>query len=249
MLYARSPVVRAALPTRVIRQMQRSPSHPEVVHDPGQAPVPLGVLVISPIRLLRDGVVELLARRKAAPSLRAAATSDEALGVLEEDTSRVVLLDAGMPDAPATARRLERHAGVRAVIAIAVVPDDVASQVTLAECGVRGYVSHDGSMDELLAATDAALRGELHCPPRLAAALARRLANVRGRQTEGVGALSHREREIVQLVDSGMSNKEIASQLHIEMATVKNHMHHILHKLGVQRRGEAAAALRRWKTA
>ena len=72
---------------------------------------------------------------------------------------------------------------------------------------------------------------------------------MRAGQAEGVGALSHREREIVQLVDSGMSNKEIASRLHIEMATVKNHMHHILHKLGVQRRGEAAAALRRWKTA
>lgn len=207
------------------------------------------MLVISPVRLLREGVVELLGRRLAGASLHAVATAELALGTLDDGAPRVVLLDAGMGDAPAIARRLERLACVRAVIAIAVSPDDVASQVTLAECGVRGYVSHEGSMDDLMTATEAALRGELHCPPRLAAALARRLANVRAGQAEGVGALSHREREIVQLVDSGMSNKEIARRLHIEMATVKNHMHHILHKLGVQRRGEAAAALRRWKTA
>ena len=229
--------------------MQRRSLIPDPRPSASPAAGPAGVLVISPIRLLRDGIAELLARRDAAPMLHVAATGDQALGALDDGAARVVLLDAGMPDAPALARRLERHAAVRAVIAIAVSPDDVASQVTLAECGVRGYVSHDGSMEELLAATDAALRGELHCPPRLAAALARRLATVRAGQAEGVGALSHREHEIVQLVDSGMSNKEIASRLHIEMATVKNHMHHILHKLGVQRRGEAAAALRRWKTA
>ncbi|MCC6928110.1 MAG: response regulator transcription factor [Gemmatimonadaceae bacterium] len=229
--------------------MQHRSPFPDPLPDPCRASAPVGVLVISPIRLLRDGIVELLARRPSAPLLQVAATGDQALGALDDGVAYVALLDAGMVDAHALARRLERHSAVRAVIAIAVSPDDVASQVTLAECGVRGYVSHDGSMEELLAATDAALRGELHCPPRLAAALARRLATVRAGQAEGVGALSHREREIVQLVDSGMSNKEIASRLHIEMATVKNHMHHILHKLGVHRRGEAAAALRRWKTA
>ncbi|HEX4934497.1 MAG TPA: response regulator transcription factor [Gemmatimonadaceae bacterium] len=229
--------------------MQPLPSDSGTHPVPDRRAAPAGVLVLSPVRLLRDGLVELLARRPGSLAPCGVATLDDALGALADGCSRVVLVDAGMGDAPSLARRLERHPGVRALIAIAVSPDDVASQVTLAECGVRGYVSHEGSMDDLLAATDAALRGELHCPPRVAAALARRLASVRTGQADGVNALSHREREIVQLVDSGMSNKEIASRLHIEMATVKNHMHHILHKLGVQRRGEAAAVLRRWKTA
>jgi DNA-binding NarL/FixJ family response regulator len=206
----------------------------------------LAVLVVSPVRLLRDGIAELLGRGAPGRQPHAVAGGEEAMVQLTSGPACVVLLDAGMRDATAIARRLARHDRVRAVIAFAVA-DDVANQVALAECGVRGYVGHDGSLDDLEAATNAALRGELHCPPTLAAALARRLANVREGRAERVEALSHREREIVQLVDEGMSNKEIARQLHIEMATVKNHIHHILHKLGVQRRGEAAAALRRWQ--
>lgn len=206
----------------------------------------LAVIVVSPVRLLRDGIAELLARGNDGYPLFAVAGNDDALLQLAEWPSAVVLLDAAMRDVAAIARRLARHERVRAVIAFAV-SEDVPQQVALAECGVRGYVGHEGSLDDLVAATRAALRGELHCPPTLAAAMARRLANVREGRAERVEALSHREREIVQLVDEGKSNKEIARQLHIEMATVKNHMHHILHKLGVQRRGEAAAALRRWQ--
>lgn len=213
------------------------------VEDPGA----LGVLILSPVRLLRDGLAELLGRGVAARQPHTAATGDDALLQLADDAPSIVLLDAAMRDAAAVARRLARHPCVRAVIAFAVT-DDVPSQVALAECGVRGYVAAEGSLDDLVAAARAALRGELHCPPTLAAALARRLANVHEGRAERVEALSHREREIVQLVDAGMSNKEIARQLHIEMATVKNHIHHILHKLGVQRRGEAAAALRRWQS-
>jgi two-component system nitrate/nitrite response regulator NarL len=56
--------------------------------------------------------------------------------------------------------------------------------------------------------------------------------------------LTPREREIIDLIDSGLSNKEIASQLQIELPTVKNHVHRILGKLGVRRRGEAVARLR-----
>jgi two-component system nitrate/nitrite response regulator NarL len=56
--------------------------------------------------------------------------------------------------------------------------------------------------------------------------------------------LTRREREIVRLIDEGLSNKEIAASLRIQLATVKNHVHHILVKLGVQRRAEAAALIR-----
>ena len=56
--------------------------------------------------------------------------------------------------------------------------------------------------------------------------------------------LTRRERQIVGLIDQGLSNKEIASRLCIELPTVKNHVHNILEKLHVRRRGEAVARIR-----
>ncbi|MCC6772791.1 MAG: response regulator transcription factor [Gemmatimonadaceae bacterium] len=206
------------------------------------------VLVVSATRLVRDGLAELLARDRTPQLVCVAAGIDQAIVIVRNDPPALVLLDAATPDARGIARRLTSEPTVRGVIAFAVA-DDVPSRVALAECGVCGYVSRDGSLAELLATTDAALHGELHCDPALSAALARRLAVMRSERLDRVSALSQRERDIVRLVDEGMSNKEIAHRLHIELATVKNHMHHILNKLGVQRRGEAAAALRRWQSA
>jgi DNA-binding NarL/FixJ family response regulator len=63
--------------------------------------------------------------------------------------------------------------------------------------------------------------------------------------TPPVTALTVREREIARLVEDGLSNKQIAGRLGIEVATVKNHVHNLLEKLQVHRRGEAVARLRR----
>jgi len=84
------------------------------------------------------------------------------------------------------------------------------------------------------------------CSPRVAGALLRRIAALAtdGRSDRVPAHLTNREREIMGLIDEGLSNKEIAKRLRIEVATVKNHVHNILEKLQVHRRGEAAARVR-----
>jgi DNA-binding NarL/FixJ family response regulator len=114
--------------------------------------------------------------------------------------------------------------------------------VACAEAGVHGYVSHDASIDELLAIVESVLGGESFCSPETAA-LARKLSR-RHAEAQYPGALTYREREIGRLIERGLSNKEIAGELSIELATVKNHVHNILEKLHVRRRGEVAAQLR-----
>src|SRR5256886_10308318 len=81
---------------------------------------------------------------------------------------------------------------------------------------------------------------------RSAGALLRRIAALAtdGRSDRVQAHLTSREREIMGLIDEGLSNKEIAKRLRIEVATVKNHVHNILEKLQVHRRGEAAARVR-----
>ena len=101
-------------------------------------------------------------------------------------------------------------------------------------------------MDELVAALESVACGDLICSPSAAGALLRRVATLAHErpQDDRLALLSRREREVVGLIADGLSNKQIAHHLYIELATVRNHVHNILGKLGVHRRGEAAALIR-----
>jgi DNA-binding NarL/FixJ family response regulator len=120
--------------------------------------------------------------------------------------------------------------------------DDI---VACAEAGVAGYVSRGGSVEDLVSTIAAAACGEVRCTPRAVRTLFRRLASLASSHTVVPdAALTAREREIAALLVHGLCNKEIGERLHIELATVKHHVHHILVKLQVRRRGAAVARLR-----
>ena len=113
--------------------------------------------------------------------------------------------------------------------------------VTCAEAGLRGYVPPGASADDLITTVVRVAQGELVCSPPVAAALMKRVSSlahsVHGAAFRGT---TPREREILELVALGLTNRAIADQLGIELSTVKTHVHNLLEKLGVERRGEAA---------
>jgi two-component system nitrate/nitrite response regulator NarL len=82
------------------------------------------------------------------------------------------------------------------------------------------------------------------CPPWVATVLVRRVQALAADRPQPTHRLTPREEEILDLVGQGLSNKEIAARLYIEVTTVKNHVHNILEKLGVSRREEAVARMR-----
>ena len=94
-----------------------------------------------------------------------------------------------------------------------------------------------------MATVESVIRGEAFCSPQVAGALFKRIAALaaEARPAESFGLLSRREQEILALVRSGLSNKEIAVRLTIEVATVKNHIHSVLTKLHVGTRAQAAS--------
>ena len=116
-----------------------------------------------------------------------------------------------------------------------------------AKAGVSGFVAPSGSVKDVVAAVHSAVRGELVCSPRMAAMLLNGVSALVARPLADVDndTLTQREREIVLLMSEGLSNKQIARSLGIQNATVKNHVHSILSKFRVRRRGEVAAQLRR----
>jgi two-component system, NarL family, nitrate/nitrite response regulator NarL len=227
-------------------------------HDGGgfmvEREVPLGtttpsqvqVLIVSGCRLLRESVANVLQSSSAIDIVGAARSHDEALSIADTLHPDVVVIDIATHRGLGTVRAIRAVSPSSAIVAFGVTEAE-AEVVSCAEGGVTGYVGADASEDELVEAVERVARGEPHCSPRTAAFLLQRLANIAGRNydTPSAPSLTTREREIASLLELGLSNKQIAVQLNIELATVKNHVHNILGKLGASTRGEAAARLRR----
>jgi two-component system, NarL family, nitrate/nitrite response regulator NarL len=124
--------------------------------------------------------------------------------------------------------------------------DDEAAIARWARAGVSGLVSRRATLDEFVRTIEGVADGQASCSSEVTAALLRRVASHGEDPASPAGdpALTSREREVVQLLEHGLSNKQIANRLEIELATVKNHVHHILGKLNAHRRGEAVAKVR-----
>jgi two-component system, NarL family, nitrate/nitrite response regulator NarL len=203
------------------------------------------VFVVAEVRLYREGLAQVLDRDERVTVIGAAAHVDGALHTLGVTPPDVILLSTALDEATSKIGMLVAAAPDAKVIALAVpaVEDEV---VAWAEAGAHGFLTCEGSLEDLVLAIESAVRDEMPCPPRLAAALLRRVGALAAEHSAGnlERRLTLRERQITELLDEGLSNKEIATRLHIELTTVKNHVHNILEKLQVRSRGEAVARLR-----
>ena len=129
------------------------------------------------------------------------------------------------------------------------LPQSEEAILTYIEAGADGYVPQDGTMDEILKNIRALHRGEALASPKVIAALMARVNKLAELHSElglkpdpaRLADLTPREREVLVLIDQGFSNQEIADRLTIELGTVKNHVHNVLQKLGVNNRWEATA--------
>jgi two-component system, NarL family, nitrate/nitrite response regulator NarL len=156
----------------------------------------------------------------------------------------VVLLDGAGEDGVEAIEALVAAIPEVRVVALGVSESE-RDIIACAEAGVAGLVSRDASLPDLVATIERVEAGETLCSPRIAAILLRRLAALAAQRNDDPAAqLTVREQEILGLIDEGLSNKQIARRLYIELPTVKNHVHNILEKLHVHRRYEAAARMR-----
>jgi len=216
---------------------------------PRKAPDPLSpmisVLIVSDVRLYREGLAQMVASEEQIASVGMAATAEEALSAVHELDPAVILVNVAMRDGIPLVRALHRMREAVKVVALAV-PDDEQDVIAWAEAGAAGFVTAEQSFAELVAVIEGTARGDLPCSPWLAGVLLRRVGALGESvpSTESAAALTAREFEVADLIGSGLSNKEIASELYIEVTTVKNHVHRILDKLGVTRRADVAAKIR-----
>lgn len=201
------------------------------------------MLVVTEVRLLGEGLAIAFGADDGVEIAGVAGSLREAIALAAATVPDVVLLDMSGRSGPARARQLCDAAPSAALVALAI-EDAPGSVAACAEAGVTGYVPRAATLAELRATVLHVARGESPCSPRAAAGLFRRVAALAAERDAAPSRLTRRESQVLDLLESGLSNKEIAARLSIAVPTVKNHVHNILGKLDARRRGEAVALMR-----
>jgi DNA-binding NarL/FixJ family response regulator len=172
---------------------------------------------------------------------------------IEEDRTQVVLIDLSLPHELAVHLTEEIHQRFEAVKIVLLTREGCHDHlVECIEAGAHGCILEEASLDELRAAIERVLRGEMFCSPEIAHSMFQRLAEAahesRWQERSQSAALTSRELEVLHLVADRLANKEIAKRLSLSLHTVKNHVHNIVEKLCVEDRFEAVeyARKQRW---
>jgi two-component system nitrate/nitrite response regulator NarL len=194
-------------------------------------------VILAGVKLYCEGLAQRLANSPLVV-VEMATTWSEAYEKIRALHPDVVLVDASSRDVLPHVDAL-RDAGPAQIVAFAVGEDE-GDVIACAEAGVSAFVERSASIDDLVAAVTRAVQGELALSPRTAAALFRRVGTLSRPYVMPRGMrLTAREREVFLMLRDGMTNKDIAKRLGLRLPTVKNHVHHLLEKLGVHRRVDA----------
>jgi two-component system, NarL family, nitrate/nitrite response regulator NarL len=203
------------------------------------------ILICSPIRLYCEGLARLFGGELQFDVVGTACGGQDWVQETRRVDPDVVLVDLALPRSVEAIRALSETAPSARVVAMSV-PQEEGTVIACARAGVRSLVCRDASSEDVCGAIVRTAHGESLGPDWLMPMLLRRVAaGADGPVSPALQRLTRREREVLTLIDEGLSNKAIARHLRIELPTVKNHVHNILEKLGVSRRGEAVAQLNR----
>ena len=201
------------------------------------------VLIADDHHLFREGLTRILDDENDIEVVASLRSGEEALAAVGGYQPDVVVLDVNMPGMGGieAARRLrERYPDMG--ILMLTVSEDRETLFAAVQAGVRGYLLKSSTSSELVDAIYRVHRGEAAISPAMSAKLLDEfVALSQGQRQRPEDVLTERERAILRYVASGMSNKEIGLALSISPHTVKAHLRHILDKLGLRSRTQAAA--------
>ena len=204
---------------------------------------PIRIVLVDDHALCRNGLTDLLQHRGGMVVAASTGEAGKVAGLLAEHRPDLVVLDLRMPETDGlTLLRSLRAAGVDTpalILTMSDAQDDLAAALRL---GVKGYLLKDMEPDDVIAAIGRAARGELVVAPALTLKLAQMLQSGRTgvERLDLLASLTDRERQILEHLARGESNKTIARALDISHDTVKLHVRHILSKLNLTSRVEAA---------
>lgn len=214
------------------------------IPDPTAEATRARVLVVDDHALTRAGVRAMLARDPDLELVGEATNGREAMVLVESLQPDLVLMDVRMPDTDGVeTTRLVKQTNPLTSVLILSMFEDVELLIQAIKAGAAGYVLKAASTEELRRAMAQALAGEFPIDRGLAQEVLRRVAQDTAPKQPPADPpvlLSPRELEVVALLARGHTNREIAEMLVVTPSTVKIHVEHILSKLGVSDRTQAA---------
>ena len=201
------------------------------------------IVLVDDHSLCRAALSELLERRGGMQIVGRTGNGDEAIRLARDENPDLMVMDLRMPDADGLVilGRM-RDAAMTTPVIILTVSDAEEDMGAALRAGARGYLLKDMEPDDVVEAIQRAARGELAIAPAMTLKLAHMLQTVQRSNTmeDPLAVLTVREREILQHLSRGETNKAIARALNISHDTVKLHVRHILAKLNLTSRVEAA---------
>jgi DNA-binding NarL/FixJ family response regulator len=201
--------------------------------------------VLTPVRLVGEGIAASL--RAWTPGFEVVAARDfAALRALADGAAPPELVIVDVTQSVALQEVRAFHAEFPHVPLLALgLREREADIVEHGRAGFAGYVRRDEGLEELCRKVEDAVAGRLSCPPEITAAIMRALFRAAPPPADcDLSSLTRREGDVARLVSRGLANKEIARHLSLSESTVKHHVHAILAKLGLARRGNLMRSMR-----
>lgn len=199
--------------------------------------------------ILRDGLVASLTETGEFKVLATGASAQEAMDLARKHNPDVALLDLSMPGNGITAAKEIVDQKLASHVAMLTVSEDSLDVTNALQVGAIGYVLKGVSAEELRRILKGIARGEAHVSPGLAAQVLKIMQAPKKQERHPIDDLTKREAEILRLVATGQSNKEVATTLNLQEKTIKHYMTVILSKLHARNRVEAALiAHEAWNT-
>jgi len=196
----------------------------------------INILLADDHTIVRQGLKLILSAHSDLHVIGEAANGKEAVELAAKLKPDIVLMDVAMPELngiEATRKMVEANSRLR-VLVLSMHKEAVYVREIL-RAGARGYILKDAIDTELLNAVRSVARGDGYISPAVSGAL---LNDYRKDVTDPVDLLSPREREVLQLIAEGKTNKEIATKLNLSVYTVDSHRGKIMEKLNLHSTGE-----------
>jgi DNA-binding NarL/FixJ family response regulator len=194
------------------------------------------ILLADDHSMVRQGFRRILEAQQDIEIVGEASDGREAVALVEQLKPDVVVMDVAMPglNGIEATRRISEVSPRTRVLALSMHKDGVYVREIL-RAGARGYLLKDAFDADLIAAVRAVARGEGYIAPAVADSV---LADYRQQVSDPIDLLTSREREVLQLIAEGKTNKEIAAHLNLSVYTVDAHRGRIMEKLNLHSTGE-----------